>query len=100
MRTLVVGQVSTLRDSLFLHFHPLDLRAETCEFFIQHFVTAIDMIDTVDFRSSVSYQTRQNKRGRSSKITCHHRSPTEILDPVNSSGRPIQLDRRAHSFQL
>ena len=43
-----------LLDSLILlHFHPLDLRAETCELFIKHFVTTIDMIHAVDFRSSV-----------------------------------------------
>ena len=50
----LTNQISRILDSL-LHFHPLDLRAETCEFFIKHFVTAIDMIYTVDFRSSVSY---------------------------------------------
>lgn len=39
-------------DNFELRFHPLDLRAELAQFFIQVFVAAIDMINAAHFGNS------------------------------------------------
>ncbi len=43
--------------------HPLDVRAELAQFFVEMLVTAIDVIHPAHFRSPFGLQSRQDQRG-------------------------------------
>ncbi len=43
--------------------HPLDVRTELAQFFVEMFVAAIDMINAAHLGNSIGLQSRQHQRG-------------------------------------
>src|SRR5581483_9424572 len=83
-----------------LSLDALDLRAEVAQFFVEMFVTAVDVINATYFGHAFGFQTRQHQRRARAQIARHHWRAVKLIDAFDHRGRSFKIDIRAHAFQF
>src|SRR5690554_4019201 len=96
MRPFDRAMVSCCFIGLFAHSarYATNPRTQQLKFFFDAFITAVNMVNAVNFGFPFGHQRSDHQTGRSAQVGCHDRRPLQLLDTFNDRGIAFDRDVR------
>src|SRR3989338_2578024 len=87
-------------SNLIPDFGAFHASAKPSKFFLQPIITAIDVINTMDFGNAFCGKPREDKAGTRSEIGCHDRRCLKLFDAFHEYVVALDLEIGSHAVKL